>query len=67
MAISFHDDSQVAIEVAHNSMYKPKKRHIRIRHSTAKQMKKLGVISLEYMRSERNLDLADPLIKGLTR
>ena len=64
-SISLHCDSQAAIGVAHNSVYNGKRRHIRIRHSAVKQLLKHGVISLQYVRSEKNL--ADPLTKGLTR
>ena len=65
MPISLHCDSQAAIEVVHNSVCNGKKRHIRIRHGTVKLLLKHGVISLEYVRSEKNL--ADPLTKGLPR
>jgi len=63
--VSLHCDSQAAIGIAKNSVYNGKKRHIRIRHGAVKQLSKLGVISLKYVRSERNL--ADPMTKGLTR
>ena len=63
--ISFNCDLQAAIGVAHNSVYNGKKRHIRIRHGAVKQLLKHGLISLEYVRSEKNL--ADPLTKGLPR
>ena len=63
--ISLYCDSQSAIEVEHNNVYNRKKRHIRIRHGAIKQLLKHGVISLEYLRSEKNL--ADPLTKGLPR
>ena len=63
--ISLDCDSQAAIGVAHNSVYNGKKRHIRIIHCVVKQLLKHGVISLEYVRSEKNL--ADPLTKGLPR
>jgi len=63
--IFLHCDSQTAIGVAHNSVYNKKKRHIRIRHDAVKQLLKHGVISLKYVRFEKNL--ADPLTKGLPR
>jgi len=63
--ISLHCDSQAVIGVVHNSVYNEKKRHIYIRHSAVKQLLKHGVISLDYVRSEKNL--ADPLTKGLPR
>jgi len=63
--VSLHCDSQAAIGVANNSAYNGKKRHIRVRHSVVRQLIKNGVISLEYVKSERNL--ADPFTKGLSR
>jgi hypothetical protein len=63
--ISLHCDSQVAIGDVKNYVYNGKRRHIRLKHSTVKQLLKDGVISLEYVRCERNL--ADPFTKGLTR
>lgn len=62
--ISLHCDSQAAIGVAHNNVYNGK-RDICIRHGAVKQLLKHGVISLEYVRSEKNL--ADPLTKELPR
>ncbi|KAL0367520.1 UNVERIFIED_CONTAM: hypothetical protein Sradi_3642100 [Sesamum radiatum] len=63
--VSLYCDSQAAIGIAKNYAYSGKRRHIRIRHSAVKELLKNGIISLEYVRSERNL--ADPLTKGLTR
>ena len=63
--VSLHCDSQAAIEIAKNSVYNDKKRHICIINGADKQLLKHGVISLEYVRSKRNL--ADPMTKGLTR
>ena len=63
--ISLHCDLQAAIGVAHNNIYNGKKRHIRTRYGEVKQLLKHSVISLEYVRSEKNL--ADPLTKGLPR
>jgi len=62
MAISLHCDSQAAIKIAYNGVYNGKKTHIRIRHIVVKQMLKNGIISLEYVRSKKNL--ADSLTKG---
>ena len=59
--ISLHCDLQAALGVAHNRVYNGKRRHIRIRLSTVKQLLKHGVISLQYVRSEKNL--ANPLTK----
>ena len=63
--VSLHCDSQAAICVAKNNAYNGKKRHIRIRHGVVRQLLSNGVISLEFVRSERNL--ADPFTKGLSR
>ena len=64
MATSLHYDSQAVIGVAHNSVCNGQKRHIHIRQSVVKQLLKHGVISLKYVRSEKNL--VDPITKGLT-
>ncbi|KAK4406311.1 Retrovirus-related Pol polyprotein from transposon TNT 1-94 [Sesamum angolense] len=53
--VSIHCDSQAAIGIAKNYAYNGKRRHIRIRHGTVKELLKNGKISLEYVRSERNL------------
>ncbi|KAK4402771.1 hypothetical protein Sango_1017800 [Sesamum angolense] len=63
--VSLHCDSQAAIGIAKNYAYNGKRRHIRLRHSAVKELLKNGIISLDYVRSERNL--VDPLTKGLTR
>ncbi|KAL0356467.1 UNVERIFIED_CONTAM: Retrovirus-related Pol polyprotein from transposon RE2 [Sesamum radiatum] len=63
--VSLHCDSQAAIGIAKNYAYNGKRRHIRIKHGAVKELLKGGIISLEYVRSERNL--VDPLTKGLTR
>ncbi|KAL0373189.1 UNVERIFIED_CONTAM: hypothetical protein Scaly_1000500 [Sesamum calycinum] len=62
---SLHCDSQVVIGIAKNYAYNGKRRHIRIRYGAVKELLKDGIISLDYVRSERNL--ADPLTKGPTR
>ena len=64
-SISLHCDSQVAIVCARNKIYNGKKRHIRLRHNIVRQLISNGVISMEFVWSEKNL--ADPLTKGLTR
>ena len=63
--VSLHCDSQAAIGVANNNAYNGKRRHIRIRHSAVRQLIKNGVITLDYVKSGRNL--ADPFTKGLPR
>ncbi|KAK4400659.1 hypothetical protein Sango_1172000 [Sesamum angolense] len=62
---SLHCDSQAVIGIAKNYAYNGKRRHIRIRYGAVKELLKDGIISLDYVRSERNL--ADPLMKGPTR
>ncbi|GAA0167476.1 hypothetical protein LIER_22402 [Lithospermum erythrorhizon] len=57
-------DSQAAIGVAKNVVYNGKK-NICIRHDVVRQFLKNGVISLDYVKSERNL--ADSFTEGLTR
>ena len=62
--VSIHCDSQAAICVAKNSVYNGKKRHIRVRHESVRQFIVNGVVSLDFVRSEKNL--ADPFTKGLS-
>lgn len=64
-SVSLHCDSQAAICVAKNSAYNGKKRHIHVRHESVRSLIESGVITMEYVRSERNI--ADPLTKGLNR
>ncbi|KAL0444227.1 UNVERIFIED_CONTAM: hypothetical protein Slati_2145400 [Sesamum latifolium] len=65
VSISLHYDSQDVIGIAKNYAYNGKRSYIRIRYSAVKKLLKNGIISLEYVRSERNL--AYPLTKGQTR
>ena len=60
-----HCDSQAAISVAKNSVYNGKKRHIRIRHESVRQFLVNGVVSLDYVRAEKNL--ADRFLLPLIR
>ena len=64
-SVALHCDSQAAIVVAKSSVYNGKKRHIRLRHKVLKEFIASGVISLDYVKSEKNL--ADPLTKGLCK
>ena len=64
-SVSMHCDSQAAIGVAKNQAYNGKRRHIRLRHAIVRDLIRKNVISLEYVKSERNI--ADPLTKGLCR
>jgi hypothetical protein len=63
--VSMLCDSMAAIGVAKNKVYNGKRRHLRIRHSAVRQLIENGVLTMEYVKSERNL--ADPLTKGLNR
>ena len=63
--VSLHCDSQAVICVAKNSAYNGKKRHIHVRHESVRTLIESGVITMEFVRSERNI--ADPLTKGLNR
>ena len=65
MSVSIHCDSEATISIAKKSVYNDKRRHIRLRHGAVKQLLKEGIISLEFVQSEKNL--ADPLTKELTR
>ena len=64
-SVALHCDSQAAIAVAHNHAYNGKKRHIRLRHKAVRNLLSEGVISLDYVKSEKNI--ADPLTKGLCK
>lgn len=57
--------SVAAIDIASNNVYKDKKRHIRMRHGMMKEMLSKRVVSLDFLRSEKNL--VDPFTKGLAR
>ena len=63
--ISMHCDSQVAIAKVNSKNFNEKRRHLRVRHKSIRNLISHGVISLDFVRSENNL--ADPLKKGLTR
>ena len=62
-AICIHCDSQSAIGRTQNTMYNGKSRHIRQRHNITRQLLSSGIISIDYVKSKKNL--ADPLTKGL--
>ena len=64
-SVSMLTDSQAAMSVAKNQSYNGKRRHIRLRHAIIKDMIRNNVISIDHVRSERNI--ADPLTKGLDR
>ena len=63
--VSIHCDCQLAIAIAKNKNYNGKNRHIQLRHNLVKQLLKSGTISIDYVKSKRNL--VDPLTKPLRR
>lgn len=62
-AVSIHCDNQATIAKAKNANLNEKKRHIRIRHNSIKQLLSHGIVALDFMRFEKNI--ADPFTKGL--
>ena len=62
--ISMHCDSQAAISKVSSKNFNKKRRHLRVRHKSIRNSITNGIISLDFVRSERNI--ADPLTKGLT-
>ena len=64
-SISLYCDSEATLSRAYNKVYNGKSRHISLRHEYVKQLITDGVISIIYVRSNKNL--ADPLTKGLAR
>ena len=64
-AVSIHCDCQAAIARANSKIYNGKSRHIRLRHNIVRHLLTDGVITIDFVRSEKNL--ADPLTKGLSK
>ena len=64
-SVSMRCDSQAAIEIANNQVYNGKRRHIHLRHAIVRNLIRNNVMSLEYVKSDRNI--GDPLTKGLCR
>ncbi|GJR72299.1 retrotransposon protein, putative, ty1-copia subclass [Tanacetum coccineum] len=64
-AISLHCDSQSTLLRAYNKVYNGKSRHISLRHAYIKELISNGIITIEYIRSCKNL--ADPFTKGLPK
>ena len=64
-SISLYCDSEATLSRAYNKVYNGKSRHISLRHEYVKQLITDGVISIVYVRSNKNL--ADPLTKGLAK
>ena len=64
-SICIHCDCQATIACSKNKIYNGKSRHIRWRHNIVKQLIDNSVMSLDFVRPERNL--ADSLTKPLAR
>ena len=58
-------DCEATIAHAKSKIYNGKSRHIRLRHKIVRQLINNGVMSLDFVRSERNL--ANPLTKPLVK
>ena len=58
-------DSQAAIAKVKSKIFNGKNRHIRLSHNIVRQLLETRVISLEFVRSELNLD--DSLTKSLNK
>ena len=65
LAISIYCDSKATMCLAHNKMYNGKSRHISLRHTYVRELIKSEVLTIIYMRSNKNL--ANPLTKALPR
>nr|GEX40521.1 zinc finger, CCHC-type [Tanacetum cinerariifolium] len=64
-AISLHYDSQSTLSRVYNKVYNGKSRHISHRHAYVKELISNGIITIEYIRSCKNL--TDPFTKGLPK
>jgi len=60
-----HCDSQVAICKVSSKNFNEKRRHLRVRHKFIRNLITDGIISLDFVRLERNI--VDLLTKGLER
>ncbi|GJX17829.1 hypothetical protein Tco_0218661 [Tanacetum coccineum] len=63
--ISILYNSVATLIKAYSQMYNGKSRHLGVRHSMIRELIRNGVISIEFVRSQRNL--VDHLTKGLAR
>ncbi|GJT17457.1 hypothetical protein Tco_0876163 [Tanacetum coccineum] len=63
--ISIHYDSAATLAKAYSQMYNGKSRYLGVKHSMIRELITNEVISIEFVRSQQNLD--DHLTKGLTR
>ncbi|GJV18870.1 zinc finger, CCHC-type containing protein [Tanacetum coccineum] len=64
-SISIRCDSAPTMAKAYSQIYNGKYRHLGVRHSMIRELIMNGVISIEFVRSQKNL--ADHLMKGLAR
>jgi hypothetical protein len=64
-AVLIHCDSTAAIAKIENRFYNGKKRQIRRKHNTVREMITKGAVRVDHVRTDENL--ADPLTKGLAR
>ena len=64
-AVLIHCDSTAAIAKVQNRYYNGKRRQIRRKHSTVRELLSSGAVRVDHIRSDENL--ADPLTKGLAR
>ncbi|GJU40538.1 hypothetical protein Tco_1193495 [Tanacetum coccineum] len=58
-------DSVAILAKSYSQMYNGKSRHLGVRHSLIRELIMNGVVSIEFVRSQRNL--VDHLMKGLAR
>ena len=63
--IPMHCDSQVVISKVTSKNFNEKRRHLRVRHKSIRNLISHYVIFLDFVRSENNI--TDLLTKGLTR
>ena len=63
--ISLYYDSEATLSRAYNQIYNGKSRHISLRHEYVRQLISDDVISIVYVKTNKNL--AYPLTKGLRR
>ncbi|CAJ2662205.1 unnamed protein product [Trifolium pratense] len=64
-AVLIHCDSTAAIAKIENRFYNGKRRQIRRKHSTVRELITTGAVRVDHVRTNDNL--ADPLTKGLAR
>ncbi|GAU26739.1 hypothetical protein TSUD_317370 [Trifolium subterraneum] len=64
-AVLIHCDSTAAIAKIENHFYNGKRRQIRRKHSTVRELITTGAVRVDHVRTNDNL--ADPLTKGLAR